>query len=279
MFLTKYRGIVPLLVGLGICAAGMELHRHWHSPEARAGGGAPFAGGANPVPQPLDLEARIYKALREKHAWKSPDGRYKIWVRQIEGRRLSEMIYKQADEQGRTELTAFADEGEVRVDQKAKGVLLYMRNGEVLAEKGGACGFFKEKTFDLTLPASMFGPAREGQKENEQHAEADRVLEMAFGAKGKEAQQAAVKLTFWAEGLVLAADKLTVEEDGRIRCAPCWLVRSGPDRTDGTRSMSAVRSREAFLTLDRRVSSVAELSGRRVTNVEPTGEVRITFVP
>jgi hypothetical protein len=107
-----------------------------------------------------------------------------------------------------------------------------------------------------------------------EEGEVDRRLRSAFGADCREALGAAIKLEIRSRRLVLAADRFSVEPDGRVKLAPCWLVR--PGAADAPEEL-AIRCREAFLTFDGAVRHLADVGRRQVTAVEPAGDVRITF--
>jgi RNA polymerase sigma factor (sigma-70 family) len=278
IFQSQFRGALGVLVGMGICVAGVEFVKQQFTGPARVEHNGHGALADKCLNVPVDIEAQILKALREKQSWKSTDGRHVLSAKKVEGRRLQQTVYRALDEQGRIAWRAYAKAGEIRVDQKARHVLLRLKRGEVHSEDGAQHGFFEEKTLTLTLPPDTSGQARQRQICDDHQSEAVRVLRAAF-ADDNELEKAAVKVLFRGDGLVLAADRITVEKAGQLRCAPCWVVRFGPTRPDGTRSVTAVRSREACLTLDRRVNTVAELAERRVINVEPSGDVRVTFAP
>jgi RNA polymerase sigma factor (sigma-70 family) len=80
---------------------------------------------------------------------------------------------------------------------------------------------------------------------------------LAFGAWAGEARQAAIRLELRGQGLLLAANELTIEKDGRVRFAPCWIARSG-----GT----VARCRAATLTLDWKgpLREIGDLGRRRI---------------
>jgi protein involved in polysaccharide export with SLBB domain len=106
----------------------------------------------------------------------------------------------------------------------------------------------------------------------------DRQLRWAFG-DGGEALAAPIKVEVRSRRLGLAANTFSVQADGRVRLAPCWLVRSvgepgGAEAPEGV----ALHCREAFLTVDGPVRSPADIS-RHVTAVELVGDVRLTFLP
>jgi RNA polymerase sigma factor (sigma-70 family) len=262
-----------------IYAALREKHV-WKSPDARFSLWVRTVAGrhlSQVILKHFDAEGKAkWTAFAKEAELRVDRNKSLILVKMIQG----EVISEKGDQRGyfeeRTWEVPFPPDFDNKVKKRRASDLTWwdideMRQ-ELLAE-------IEMKNAEIALPASMFGTDSAGPAGSRQAAEVQRVLEAAFGADAKEARRAAVKLLFRANGLVLAADRLTVEADGRIRCTPCWLVRPGPDRADGTRSLTAVRCGAAYLTLDRRVDTVADLAGRQVIGVEPTGDVRISFPP
>jgi hypothetical protein len=103
----------------------------------------------------------------------------------------------------------------------------------------------------------------------------DHRLQLAFG---REVRDVAIKLEFRAQRLVLAADCCTFGKDGRLRFAPCWLIRDeGAGRGGAPPELLTLRCRVLHLTLDRPVRDLAEVGRRRVVAIEPSGEVRLAL--
>jgi RNA polymerase sigma factor (sigma-70 family) len=134
------------------------------------------------------------------------------------------------------------------------------------------------RTNYVVLPGDRVHLQAEGNVQGAAEGEVDRRLRSAFGDDCREALGAAIKLELRSRRVVLAADRFSVEADGRVKLTPCWLVQSGQEEGGaGVSEGLALRCREAFLTFDGPVHSLADVGRRQVTAVEPAGDVRITF--
>jgi hypothetical protein len=101
----------------------------------------------------------------------------------------------------------------------------------------------------------------------------DRLLERAFGEGCREVRDAAIKLEFRSQRLVVAANRLMVEADRRFCFAPCWLVRYDEVRGAAPPEVLTLRCRALRLTFDRPVNGLADLGRARIVALEPSGEV------
>lgn len=105
--------------------------------------------------------------------------------------------------------------------------------------------------------------------------EAERKLRMAFGEDEK-VKGCSIKLEIRARGLVLATEQITPERDGRIKLTPFFIAIFGKDKNDGQyREINTIRSKEAYLTFDRPVSSLMEMNNRKIVAGELLGDIMI----
>jgi hypothetical protein len=82
-----------------------------------------------------------------------------------------------------------------------------------------------------------------------------------------------IKIDMKSERLILAANKAAVEADGRIRLEDCALARFDADGS----KVTAIRSPQAFITLEDPVRSVRDLGAARIRVVEFADGVRMDF--
>jgi hypothetical protein len=108
-------------------------------------------------------------------------------------------------------------------------------------------------------------------------SECQQMLRIAFGADCAEARRPC-KLLLRNKGLVLTAEQMTIEGDGKIKCAQCSLARFTGKATDKEpRQFTAIQSEWAVLTLDGPVERISDLGTRRITAIEFPGGTRMKF--
>jgi hypothetical protein len=108
-------------------------------------------------------------------------------------------------------------------------------------------------------------------------SERDQMLRKAFGADCAEVRRS-IKLLVRDKGLVLAAEQMTIESDGKIKCAQCSLARFSGKATDKeARQLTAIQSEWALLTLDGQVERISDLGTRRIISIEFPGGTRMNF--
>jgi hypothetical protein len=252
MFTSKLAAAV-VVVGLAAGAAGVGVLTR----QARAGGGSgtvtlPMSAAAGKA----DWEEQIYAALREHGTWTSPAGNYYLWVSKVEGRRLLGVFLRRFDQRGCEDLMMTCPEAELKVHAARALLVLHTKNAAASGADGSR-GEFVERTFEISLAPPRVAP----------RTDVNRTLRRAFGRDCKEVSSA-IKLAFRSRGLVLAAETMNFEGDGRILLKPCRLVLF-----DGT----AVRGDAVGLTFDGPVRTPADVGRRKITAIEPVGKVRITF--
>ncbi len=107
-----------------------------------------------------DAEEFMYATLKKDRVLKRWDLPYCIWVRQVQGRRLEDAIFKRRDRPGHYDVVASAREAELHVDLANKQVLVHMLHCYVLGENGTGFGYVKDRIWSVPLPPD-FGAARQ----------------------------------------------------------------------------------------------------------------------
>jgi lipopolysaccharide export system permease protein len=104
-----------------------------------------------------DVEELLYAMLRKDHFINHPKLGYGIWVRQVQGRRLIDPVFKRRGPKGDWDIVARAMEAELRVDVPNGQVLVHMVNGEFYSEGSTARATFDDRIWPVPLPPSPFG--------------------------------------------------------------------------------------------------------------------------
>src|SRR5262249_29473452 len=98
-----------------------------------------------------DLEEVLYTMLRRDHVINQPRLNYVMFVRDVEGRKLQDAVFKRRDAKGGYDLVAQAREAELHVDLAKREVVVTMRQCYVLGDKGGQ-GYFQDRDWPVALP-------------------------------------------------------------------------------------------------------------------------------
>jgi len=108
-----------------------------------------------------DVEDFLYGMLKNERSINHGRLNYAIWVKQVQGRRLIDPIFKRRDSKGNYDLIALAREAELRVDSRNQQVLVHMKHGVVLSVSNGSNGskvYFEDRVWEVPLPpAYPFG--------------------------------------------------------------------------------------------------------------------------
>jgi lipopolysaccharide export system permease protein len=104
-----------------------------------------------------DVEELLYATLRKERFINHPKLGYGIWVRQVQGRRLIDPVFKRRGPKGDWDIIARSVEAELRVDLRNGQVLVHMINGEFYSEGSTARLHFDDNTWPVPLPPSPFG--------------------------------------------------------------------------------------------------------------------------
>jgi hypothetical protein len=221
-------------------------------------------GGARPGTPAAGPEDEVYAALREDGWWQSPAGDVTIHVAGVDRRRLLNVTLKRRDSRGRVTWVATCREAELLADPPTKTLRIRMKQGTA-HQPDGSQAWWEDRVVELlSLAPPQGGPGDE----------ADRPLRAAFG---EDALNAPVKMVFRSRGLVLAADTLSIEGGGRVRLNRCRLAFCEGKPGAVAVLVRALRADEVRLTFDRPILVAGDVGRRRLTAVEPAGNVRITF--
>lgn len=98
-----------------------------------------------------DVEEYMYALLQKDRCIKQPGMNYAMWVKQVQGRRLIDALFKRQDEKGNYDIIARAREAYLRVDMTKKQLIVTMRHGEVLGGESNR-GYFEERDWEVPLP-------------------------------------------------------------------------------------------------------------------------------
>ncbi|GIW80645.1 MAG: hypothetical protein KatS3mg105_2452 [Gemmatales bacterium] len=101
-----------------------------------------------------EVEEYMYAILRKDRCIKQPGFHYAMWVRQVQGRRLVDALFKRQDEKGNYDIIAHAKEAYLHVDMAKEEVVVRMRHGEVYGG-GDSRGYFEERSWSVPLPEAF----------------------------------------------------------------------------------------------------------------------------
>jgi lipopolysaccharide export system permease protein len=103
-----------------------------------------------------DVEESLYAVLERDHTFNQPRMDYAVWVRQVQGRKLINALFKRRDKENmaRYDTVALAREAELRVDMSKRLIILHMRNAMVSAD-GGSFAYFENRMFPVDLPQAF----------------------------------------------------------------------------------------------------------------------------
>ena len=107
-----------------------------------------------------DVEEYLYDMLKRDHCIRQPKLPYAMWVRQVQGTRLVDALFKRLDAHQHYDVIAQAREAELRCDMANHQILVHMRQGEVLSENGLKRTYFKENTWPVPFPTDFGVEAR-----------------------------------------------------------------------------------------------------------------------
>jgi lipopolysaccharide export system permease protein len=104
-----------------------------------------------------DVEELLYGMLRRDHCIIQSKLPYAIWVRQVHGRRLEDVVFKRRDAKGNYDVIARAREAELKVEIANRQVLVHMLVGEFFSQGSTTRVYFEDKVWPVPLPPSPFG--------------------------------------------------------------------------------------------------------------------------
>jgi lipopolysaccharide export system permease protein len=103
-----------------------------------------------------DVEESLYAVLERDHSFNQPRMDYAVWVRQVQGRKLINALFKRrTPDMSRYDTVAWAREAELHVDMKKRHIILHMRNA-MISTGGGSFAYFEDRIFDdIELPQAF----------------------------------------------------------------------------------------------------------------------------
>jgi lipopolysaccharide export system permease protein len=107
-----------------------------------------------------DVEEFLYSLLKNDRSINHPRLNYAIWVRQVQGRRLLDAVFKRRDIKGVYDLVARAREAELRVDTRNKQILVHMRNGAFFSVPSGTWVYFEDRVWPVPMTESPIDPEK-----------------------------------------------------------------------------------------------------------------------
>jgi hypothetical protein len=106
--------------------------------------------------QEAAVEKVIYKMLQEDGAINEPGLSWKLFIREVNGHWLLDVVYKHSDGQGKYDIVMRAERAEIRVDLRQQAVILHMDHVKALGNNGAA-GYFEDREFTVPLPSFARG--------------------------------------------------------------------------------------------------------------------------
>jgi lipopolysaccharide export system permease protein len=105
-----------------------------------------------------DVEEYLYTLLKRDHCFVERRLNYAIWVRQVQGTHLQQVLVKRRDEKdkGYYDAYIYARDAELHVDLKRLKIVVTMHHGEILSERGDRLRFVKED-WEVPLPPDLIG--------------------------------------------------------------------------------------------------------------------------
>ncbi len=100
-------------------------------------------------------------------------------------------------------------------------------------------------------------------------------LKQAFGDECPELKRQ-IKLELHSRNMVLAADVCQPEDDGRVKLTPISVAMFGKDKGDGRfPEINTIQGKVAKLKFDRPVTTLSDISGRKLLEAELTGDIKV----
>ena len=108
---------------------------------------------------------------------------------------------------------------------------------------------------------------------------ANKKLRLAFGEGSEEVKSRKFKLEIEPRGLVLAAQEVTIEPDGRAKLVPFSVAIFSKDKGEKKDStypeITTVQSDVAYLKFDKPLKSLMAMESRKIVGGELTGDIKI----
>jgi lipopolysaccharide export system permease protein len=137
-----------------------------------------------------DAQEVMYALLKKDKSISDPRLDFAVFVRQVQGRKLIDAVFKRRNKDGHFDLVIRAQEAELDVDLKNSVLLVHMRHAEIWGEDGTQASF-PERIESVKLP-TIFGGGRPPRPRDmtwkQMVAERRRLLER-IGSVDDEARQ------------------------------------------------------------------------------------------
>jgi lipopolysaccharide export system permease protein len=104
-----------------------------------------------------DIDDLLYSQLKRQGCLKHPKLPYAIWVRQVQGRRLIDAIFKQRDEKGGYKFVARAREAGLHFDAATGKIRVDMPYVYTYGRDDSVGGTATDAAYEMDLPKSVFG--------------------------------------------------------------------------------------------------------------------------
>jgi lipopolysaccharide export system permease protein len=106
-----------------------------------------------------DAEEFLYTMLKKDRYLKMPNLPYSICVRHVQGKRLVDALFKRRAREGPGyDVICRSREAELQVDMPNKQVLVRMRHGHMLDDKGKNTGYVQDHIWPVPLPPNFGAP-------------------------------------------------------------------------------------------------------------------------
>jgi lipopolysaccharide export system permease protein len=101
-----------------------------------------------------DVEELLYTVLQKDRQVSHPRLGYALFVREVQGRKLTDAIFKHRNEKGEYDLVAWAHEAELRVDLRNKVLHVHMMDTDARKDDGSEI-YYQDKVWEVPLPPNM----------------------------------------------------------------------------------------------------------------------------
>jgi hypothetical protein len=106
-------------------------------------------------PKRLDAQAQVCSMLERDGQIDLPDPSCTLFVEGVQGKKLLHPLLKWRNEQGKVETIIDAREGDLRVTEDQKTLLLHLKGGKGVSLADRSELVFEERTWSLPLPANL----------------------------------------------------------------------------------------------------------------------------
>lgn len=102
-----------------------------------------------------DVEDLLYTLLKRNGCLRHPTVPYSMWVREVQGKRLIDVVFKQRNDRAGYDVVARAKEAQIHYDKAANLIKVEMPNCIVVGENGGGQALIGHKCWDVELPKNL----------------------------------------------------------------------------------------------------------------------------